>query len=51
MPRPQFRLRSLFVLTAIVAVGGWLDRRHGNSASQFFFRHHHPYFRLYYTSF
>jgi hypothetical protein len=24
MPRPQFRLRSLFILTAIVAVGVWL---------------------------
>lgn len=26
MPRPQFRLRSLFILTAIVAVGWWLMR-------------------------
>jgi len=24
MPRPQFRLRSLFILTAIVAVGCWV---------------------------
>jgi len=24
MPRPQFRLSSLFILTAIVAVGCWL---------------------------
>ncbi len=24
MPRPQFRLRSLFILTAIVAAGCWL---------------------------
>jgi len=26
MPRPQFRLRSLFILTAIVAVGAWVWR-------------------------
>ncbi len=25
MPHPQFRLRSLFVLTAVVAVGFWLS--------------------------
>jgi hypothetical protein len=24
MPRPQFRLRSLFILTAMVAVGCWV---------------------------
>jgi hypothetical protein len=27
MPRPQFRLRSLFLLTALVAVGCWVGTR------------------------